>query len=210
MEAINALIDGHIPVMLQRQDEPPLQSRMIAVHSHRQIPYLLLDRPPQLAHPYKIRDLLFKLNGMPILGFSCPVTRESDSILATMMPHALFALELRHGGRIAPPQGSLATFFVRGRSQVNISAMDDISLSGVKLSGELAHAIARKDTVGPCTLSLAGKDAVIRREVTIAKAVVARLEQAGGKTQRFGLKFELADSEEQQLREHLEFLAQNK
>lgn len=204
MEAISALIDGHFPVTLQFQRHRPLQSRVLAVHSHRQIPYLVLERPPQLTQASLVRDLLFKLKGMPILGFSCPVTRESDTVLATMMPHAFFALELRQGVRIETPLGSVATFFVGNRSRVNISAMENISLGGVKLSGQLVHPIGSKDLVGPCTLSLAGKDAVISREVTINKAVVTRINQSGN-NQSFGLKFDLSSSEEEQLREHLGF-----
>lgn len=209
MEAIGALIDGHIPVTLQRQGDRPLQSRIIAVHSYRQVPYLLLARPPQLAQPYQVRDLLFKLKGMPILGFSCPVTRESDNILATMMPHAFFALELRHGLRIEAPHGSAASFFVGSRSRVNISALENIGLGGAKLSGQMVHVIGSKDIVGPCTLSLPEKDTVISREVTFNKAIVARVERRGEK-QSFALKFELSPGEEQQMREYLHFLAKVK
>lgn len=205
MEAVNALIDGKIPVTLQRYGGQPLPSRILAIHFHRQTPYLVLARPPTLANAYQVRDLLFKLDGLPILGFSCPVTRESDTLMATMLPHALFAMELREGARIASLPGSMATFFVHGRSQVNICTMENVSLGGVKLFGQPAHAIALQDTVGPCTLALAGQDAVISREVTVNKAVVVRVEEQG-QGQGFGLKFDLSDNEKQQLREHLEFL----
>lgn len=209
MEIISGLIDGRIPVTLLRQGKRPLQSRVIAFYSYRHIPYLLLARPLELRSAYQIQDLLFKIRGMPILGFSCPVTRESDTILATMMPQSLFSLELRQGTRIETPLGSTATFFLRGRSQVNTSVMENISLGGVKLSGQLAHALGPRDLVGPCTLSLAGKDAVISREVTINNAVISRIEKSV-KHQVFGVKFELTSVEEQQLREHLEFLGKLK
>lgn len=208
MEAINTLIDGRFPVTLLCKGSSPLRSRVLAVHAHRQIPYLVLERPPQPIHAYQVLDLLFKLKGMPILGFSCPITRESDSILATMMPHALFSLELRQGTRLETPVGSGVTFFVGGRAKVNVCVMENISFGGVKLSGQLSHTLAVKDLVGPCTLSLAGKNAVVSREVTINKAVVTRFEQLG-KQHSIGLKFDLSSSEEEQLREHLEFLGKN-
>jgi hypothetical protein len=209
MEAVRALIDGHLPVLLQRQRGRPLQSQLLAIHTHRQIPYLLMARPPDLASAYEIRDLLFKLTGMPILGFSCPVTRASDTLLATMLPLALFSLDVRETARTTSLPGSMATFFVQGRSQVNICTMENISISGVKLSGQPSHSIARNDMIGPCTLSLAGQDAVISREVTINKAAVVRVEPKGG-AQNFGLKLDLNESEELQLREHLNFLNQVK
>lgn len=209
MEAITALIDGQLPVTLQRKGARPLQSQLLSVHSHRQIPYILMARPAGLKNAYEVRDLLFKLEGAPILGFSCPVTRESDTMLATMLPQTLFSLELRQMARLAALPGSMATFFVRGRSQVNICLMENISLGGVKLSGQPSHALELNDIIGPCTLSLAGKDALINREVTINKATVVRVTQQG-KKQGLGLKFELSESEEQQLKEHLDFLSELK
>ena len=205
MEAIRALIDGQFPVTLQRRGGRPLQSRLLAVHTHRQIPYLLIARPLGLTDAYQIRDLLFKLNGLPILGFSCPVTRESDTLLATMLPETLFALELRQRERLEALPGSMATFFVRGRALVNICLMENFSMGGVKLTGQPTHNIKFNDVIGPCTLSLAGQDAVISREVTINRAEVVRVESKGGQ-QVFGLKFDLSDSEGQQLQEHFDFL----
>lgn len=209
MEAIRALIVGQFPVTLQRQGGRPLQSRLLAIHFHHQTPYLLIARPPELTSAYQVRDLLFKLAGLPILGFSCPVTRASDTILATLLPQALFALELRQDGRLASLPGSMATFFVQGRPLVNISLMENISLGGVKLTGQPTHRLVCNDMIGPCTLSLAGQDALIRREVTINRAVVVRVEPQG-RQQGFGLKFDLTGSEKQQLREHLDFLSQTK
>jgi len=206
MEAIRALIVGQFPVTLQRQGERPLPSRLLAIHFHRETPYLLIARPPGLASVHQVRDLLFKLEGVPILGFSCPVSRASDTILATVLPQALFALELRQEGRIASLPGSMATFFVQGRSLVNICLMENISMGGVKLYGQPTHRLGCNDMVGPCTLSLAGQDAVISREVTITRAAVVRVEPQGGQ-QGFGLKFDLNSSEELQLREHLDFLS---
>lgn len=209
MEAIRALIDGHFPVTLQVKGNRPLQSRLLAIHVHRQTPYLLIARPPGLEDVYQVRDLLFKLTGMPILGFSCPITRASDTILATMLPLALFSVELRQGARMDMPVGSMATFFVQGRSQVNICLMENISMGGAKLSGQPTHALGCSDMIGPCTLSLAGQDAVITREVTINRAAVVRVEQQDRNHLGFGLKFDLNGSEERQLREHLDFMSQN-
>jgi len=207
MEAIRALIVGQFPVTLQLKGGRPLRSRLLAIHFHQQTPYLLIARPPGLKDVYQVRDLLFKLEGMPILGFSCPVTRASDTILATMLPYALFSLELRQGNRTDLLPGSMATFFVHGRSQVNICLMENISMGGVKLTGQPTHALGCSDMIGPCTLSLAGQDAIIRREVTINQAAVVRVEQQAGKQLGFGIRFDLSNSEEQLLREHLDFLS---
>ena len=206
MESIRALIVGHFSVTLQRQaGGSSLQSRLLAVHSHRHRPYLLIARPPGLRSVYQIRDLLFKLKGGPILGFSCPVTRASATILATMLPKFLFSLELRHDPRLTTVPGSVATFFVPGRAMANICHLEDISLGGVKLLGQPTHSLGLNDMVGPCTLSLAGKDAVVSRELTINTAVVVRVRQLG-KQQRLSLKFTLSDSEELALREQLDYL----
>lgn len=206
MEAVSMLIDGQIPVTLQRRGEKPLQSLIVSVYFHCQIPYLLISRPPGLTNPYQVRDILFKLTGLPILGFSCPVTRESDTLIATMLPTSLFTIDLRQGARHDAFPGSIATFFVPNRSLVNICVIENISLGGVKLSGHPTHTIKLKDRVGPCTLSLSGPDAQIHREVTINRAAVVRVEQQQGSQYFFGFKFELHDEEVQQIHEQLDFL----
>jgi len=207
MEAIRALIDGQFSITLQRQGDRPLQSRIVALHTHRRVPYLLITRPSGLDNAYQVRDLLFKLSGLPILGFSCPVTRDSESILATMLPESLYSLELRQGPRITALPGSMATFFIRGRALVNICHMENISMGGAKLLGQPSHSVGLNDMIGPCTLSLAGQNAVISREVTINTAAVVRVEQQG-RQQGLGLKFALSDSEENQLQEQLDYLTQ--
>jgi len=209
MTAIRALIDGQFPVTLHRRSGSPLASQLVAMHTHRHTPYLLLARPPALDDAYQIQDVLFKLGGLPILGFSCPVTRSTDSLLATLLPTALFSVDLRHGQRLAAMPGAKATFFVRGRALVNICQMEDISLGGVKLIGLPTHTIGPKDRIGPCTLSLVGGEALVEREVTINAAAVVRVEKQG-QQQRLGLKFDLQENEEQQLREQLNFLSQIK
>ena len=209
MTAIRALIDGQFPVSLHKESGPALASRLVALHTHRHTPYLLLARPPALNDTYQVQDLLFKLSGLPILGFSCPLTRSSDALLATLLPTTLFSVELRHGQRLAAMPGAKATFFVRGRALVNICQMEDISLGGVKLLGLPTHTIGIKDRIGPCTLSLVGEEALVGREVTINAAAVVRVEQQG-QQQRLGLKFDLQENEEQQLRGQLDFLSQIK
>lgn len=207
MEAVRAVIDGQLPVVLQLRRGRPVQSHLVDIHTHGQIPYLLIARPPGLVNVYEIRDLVFKLRGLPVLGFSCPVTRASDTLLATMLPLSLFSLELREMGRTSSPPGSMAKFFVPGRSQVNICMLENVSMSGVKLSGQPVHAIVRNELIGPCTFSLAGQEALITREVTINRATVVRVASQGQK-QDFGLKLDLNDSEGLQLQEHLSFLSQ--
>lgn len=209
LDLIHALIDGQFLVILHRQGGQPLSSRIIAIHSHRHVPYLLLSRPPALENVYQIRDLLFKLSGMPVLGFSCPVTRDSELILATMLPTALFAVELRQDLRLAALPGAMASFFVPGRSQVNVCQLENISAGGVKVLGRVAHSFEVNDMIGPCTLSLSRKGAAFRREVTINAAEVIRVVQQG-EEQGLGLKFVLTESEEQLLQEQLAFLRQAK
>ena len=210
MKAVSALIDGQMPITLQRRGGRPLQSRIVAIHIHCHVPYLLIARPAELTNAYQVRDLLFKLKGAPILGFSCPVTRESDAILATILPTALFAIELRQVERHDALPGSIATFFVPNRPLVNICVIENISLGGVKLSGQPTHTIKRNDRIGPCTLSLSGPDTLIHREVTINTAAVVRVERQQGRQQIFGFKFELNDGEAQQVSEQIDFLVKVK
>ena len=80
-------------------------------------------------------------------------------------------------------------------------------MGGAKLLGQPSHSVGLNDMIGPCTLSLAGQNAVISREVTINTAAVVRVEQQG-RQQGLGLKFALSDSEENQLQEQLDYLTQ--
>ena len=208
LEVVNLLIDGHLPVTLFGKDGQRLRTRLTGIHFHRQIPYLLMLKPQALTESRNVKDLLFKMSGLPALGFSCPITRESGGLMATMLPDTIFQLELRDFNRLAPRQGSMASFFIKDRSRVSICMMENISMSGVKLLGAPSHPVRSDVIVGPCTLSLAGRDALISREVTVSKAVVARAnDKEGGNGQLgMGLKFDLSDPEKEQLKEHIDFL----
>jgi hypothetical protein len=209
LELFNAVIGGRLTVMLQGRQVSGLRTRIQAIHRHRNIPYLLLVKPQGLTDARFVRDVLLKMKGLPVLGFSCPITREADNLLATMIPQAVFQLELRSHARLVPLQGSMATFFTRGGSRVSICMMEDICMGGVKLTGAFAQNLAVNDVVGPCTLSLAGRDALISREVTVNKAKIIRLEDGAKNTDQrgIGIKFELEDYEEVQLHEHIDFLS---
>ncbi len=208
IELLNVVIGGHVPVILQGRQVSGLRTRIHKIHYHRNIPYLLLARPQGQGNTRYVREVLLKIKGMPVLGFSCPITREGSNFLATMLPQAVFQLELRGGQRMVPLQGSMATFFTRGGSRVSICMMQDICMGGVKLTGSLAQNLAMNDVIGPCTLSLAGWDALISREVTVNVAKISRIEDANDSTDQRGIavKFELQDYEKVQLQEHLEFL----
>ena len=206
LELINALIDGRVPVTLRRTGAASLRTRITAIHYHRRTPYLLLARPQGLADGRAVRDLLCQVEGLPILGFSCPITREGERVLATMLPRSVFAVDLRAHPRFTPRDGSMATFFVRGRSRVSICMMADISMGGVKLVGTPTSPIQANDIIGPCTLSLAGRDALISHELTVNRASVVRLEQGDGGQLGLGVRFELSEHEEKQLKEQLDFL----
>jgi|GEM_PF-6211795 len=205
---INGLIDGRISVALHGRQCPGLWTKILKIHYHREIPYLLLAKPTELTNSRHIEYSLFKAGGLPVLGFSCPITRETDTILATMLPHALFQVELRTHARFDPLQGSMATFFSRGGSRVSICMMKDISMGGIKLVGTPTQNLAVDDVIGPCTLSLAGRDALISREITINKAKVVRLENENSNTGQLGLgiKFDLENYEKVYVKEHIDFL----
>ena len=207
-EAINALIDGRFLVTLQRQDGGPLRTRLLGIRTHGNVSYLLIVRPAELDNAYQIRELLFKLTGLPVLGFSCPITRESDTLLATMLPYALFRLELRQSGpRLSLPPDAVAKFFLTRRSQMLVCTLSDIGLGGARLSGPAAREIKPHEVIGPCTLTLTGKEAVIHREVTINSSMVTRVEMQDGQP-GLGLKFSSSEDETRQLAEHLAFLSQ--
>nr|MBF0222790.1 hypothetical protein [Desulfobulbaceae bacterium] len=118
IEVINAVIDGRVSVSLQGQQSLGLWTRIQTIHYHRNIPYLLIGKPKGLVNTKAVREVLFKMKGLPVLGFSCPITREADHLLATMLPQSVFQLELRSQERIVPLRGSMATFFTRGGSRV--------------------------------------------------------------------------------------------
>ena len=208
LELVNALIDTKQLVTLQCKGKIRLKTKFIRIHLHNHIPYLLMHKPAEIVSSRNVRDLFFKMKGLPILGFSCPITREGDTVLATMLPGSVFNLDLRDGGeRFCPLDGSMATFFVRDRSKASICRMEDISIGGAKLIGAPTQPVRVNDTIGPCTLSLAGVDALISREVTVNKATVVR-EIVGGENSRggMGIQFEFEGKEEIQMKEQLERL----
>ncbi len=211
LELINAAIDGNFRVTLQRDGGSPLRSRIVKIHYHRSVPYILLERPAELYNSRKVQDLLFKMRGLPILGFSCPITREGDNLLITMLPKTIFQLELRENQRQFPMKGSMATFFIRDRSRVSICMMENISMGGIKLTGTPSHSVEANDVIGPCTVSLAGRDALISREVTINKAIVTRavISDGKGSPMQVGIKFDLSEYEGRQLQEHLDFFQEH-
>lgn len=209
LEVVNALIDGRVPVCLRGRMTPGLRTRIVKLYYFRNIPYLLMMKPEGMTNSKFVHDLIFKIRGLPVLGFSCPITREADNLIATMMPQALFQIELRQHERLTPLKGSMATFFTRGGSRVSICMMDNICMGGAKLVGSFANTLSVHDIVGPCTLSLAGRDALISREVTVNRARVVRLEEvaSSGDSRVIGITFDLQDYEEAQLKEHIDFIS---
>ena len=188
LELLNSAVGGRFPMTLQGRQCSGLRTRIHKIHYHRDIPYLLLLKPQGLVDTRLVQEVLLKLKGLPVLGFSCPITREASSLIATMLPQTIFQLEIRNNARLIPLQGSIATFFARGGSRVSISMMEDICMGGAKLMGAFAQNLAVNDTVGPCTLSLAGRDALISREVTVNKARIVRLEEANSITKKHNSK----------------------
>lgn len=208
LETISNFIDTRLPITLQLKSGQSLRSKFLKIHYHREWPYLLILRPLGLARSQWVQSVLFKMKGFPILGFACPIERESESVLAARIPRKVFEVELRKNGRIAPPLGSMATFFIKDRPRVSICTLENISMGGVKLVGRPTHHIREKDIIGPCTLSLAGRDAIISREVTVNSARVVRIAYDDGHSGQFGfgLDFDLNETERAQLKEHTDFL----
>lgn len=208
LETVNTVIDSRVSVFLQRCAERSLRTRVTGLHYYQQLPYIILAKPDGLEDVHSIKELFFKIPGMPILGFSCPIIREGSGLLASLMPTAIFQLDLRSSHRLSAPSGSMATFFANGRARISICAMEDISMGGVKLQGMPTISIKNGDLIGPCTVSLAGRDALISREVTISKAVVVRVNSNGSNDRQseMAFKFDLSGREEMQLKEHLDFL----
>ncbi len=181
---------------------------MLKIHYHREWPYLLILRPAGLENSSHIDSVLFKMSGLPILGFSVFVERESTGVLAMRLPDTLFQMELRKNARFAPLQGSMATFFIKDRARVSICTIENISMGGVKLVGRPTHHIKNGAIIGPCTLSMAGRDALIAREVTVDNAALMRITDKEGNSSQsgLGLEFDLSTSETKQLKEHINFI----
>jgi len=209
LDALNAAIDARLPVTLRCRGRRPARSRITGIHMFRGRPYLILKKPAGLRDSRAVKELVLKVPGLPVLGFSCPVTRESPTVLATMLPTAMHQFELRAAPRLAPPKGSMATFFLAHRSRVSICMMENISICGVKLVGTPTHQISTGDIVGPCTLSLAGRDSLIDREVTIEKGEIVRTVPDDGAPGQWGMgiRFTLSDRERQELQEQLDKVA---
>ncbi len=150
-----------------------------------------------------VREALVKIPGLPVLVFSCPITRQGPTTMATMLPTAVSHVELRAAPRLLSPKGSMATFFVTHRSRVSICMMDNISTGGAKLVGQPAHEVKPGDRIGPCTLSLAGRNALIDREVTIEEGEIVRVTANDGGTGQWGLgiKFTLDNRKRTELEE---------
>jgi len=205
----SGLVDTAATVTLQLNSNWGMRTRLLKFHYHKGWPYLLLRRPAELESGGHIKSLLFKMKGFPILGCSCTVERETENILALGIPDHVFLFELRRNPRINPLRGSIATFFLKDKARVSICSMENISMGGCKLVGRPTHQIQSDDIVGPCTLSLAGRDALISREVTIDTATIVRLDGGDGTVGQIGvgLQFDLSDSEKRQLHEHIAFIS---
>jgi hypothetical protein len=209
LDMLTNFTETGLPVSVQLNSNWVLRTKLLKIHYYREWPYLLLLRPAGLESSSHIDSILLKMNGFPILGFSPLIERESANVLAIRLPDTIFQLELRQNSRIAPLQGSMATFFIKDRARVSICTMENISMGGVKLVGRPTHHIKNGDVIGPCTLSLAGRDALISREVTVDNAVVVRVADEDGHSSQtgLGLEFDLSKMEKRQLKEHIDYIA---
>ncbi len=208
LETLSTFIDTGLLVTLPLSSNYSLRTRILRIHYYRKWPYLLILRPNGLGSSQDVQSLLFKMQGFPILGFTCCIERESKSILAVRLPMKIFELELRKNARVEPLQGSMATFFIKNKSRVSICNLENISMGGGKLVGRPTHHIKEKDIIGPCTFSLAGRNALILREVTVNNSSVVRIADEAGHSGQFGLglNFDLSEDERDQLQEHVHFL----
>lgn len=208
MKTLHSFVGKGLPVTLQLRNYGTLRTRLLRIYYHREWPYLLIYKPNSLENSQYLQSLLFKMKGFPVLGFPCRIERESESLLAVRFPDTMFQLELRENGRIEPLPGSMATFFIKNRERVSICTLENVSMTGVKLVGRPTHHIREKDIIGPCTLSLAGRDALISREVTVNKSHVVRIAEEDGHSAQFGLglRFDLLENEKTQLKEHIAYL----
>jgi len=204
-EVINTLVNAGKSVALCANGEGTMHTRLLRVHYHRGQLYLLVRRPSGLAATSTIHSLIFKLKGMPALGFTCRVEKETENLLAAALPEHIFQLELRKESRLRPLHGSMATFFIQEKDRVNICLIEDISRGGARLVGRPKHRISNGDLIGPCTLSFAGHKKRISREITINTASVIRTFQQAGKPGHLGLglRFNLSPQEKARIDEAL-------
>ncbi len=196
-------------MILRRTGAGTVRSKISGIHLHKQTPYLLLVRPPDLGDSRNVLELVCKVSGLPIMSFSCPVIMDGPHVMAARIPSKVYSLDCRAFPRIKPSEGSMATFFIKGGSRVSICMMADISMGGTRLVGKPNRNVMCNDIIGPCTLSLAGRDALITREITVDKATIVRLEEGNGRAGQLemGVKFDLNEREKQHLKEHVDFLS---
>jgi hypothetical protein len=206
---INTIIAGGLPVLLQMAEERSIRTKIAGIHFHHKIAYLLLAKPTGMSNARNIRGVMCKVVGLPVMAFSCSIASDGEKVMASMLPRSVYSLDCRAFPRLKPKDGSMATFFIKGGSRVSICMMADISMGGVRLVGKPTRSVQKNDVIGPCTLSLAGRDALISRELTVNKATVVRLEEDGDGAGQLGLglKFDLNEREKLQLKEHVDFVS---
>ncbi len=210
MEAINMVIDTATPLFLQSKGSPVRHTRAQKIHIHKGIQYLIMKRPSQLQYSKQIDSAIFKMKGLPLLGFQIRITKETDKLIGASFPKEIYSIDLRQHPRHASPDGSLASFLVGSRPRVSLCKLLDISQGGLKLIGSPIYELNENDIIGPCTLSLAGTNRLISREVTLQKARITRvLSQGRDNRIELGINFELSEREGELLREYISYIDEN-
>lgn len=204
--ALNSVAERSVSFAIQQKGRF-FATKALKLHVHKGKEYLIMERPEKLVSSLDISSILYKVKGLPVLGFKVSEVKASEKFLATLLPCEIFLVQRRRHTRYIAPKGSIATFFLPSRQRPNVCMLQDISMGGVKLHGGLNNSISKKDMIGPCTLTLTGYESLITRQVTLQSSYVVRnFAMRNGKVE-LGLRFDLNTDEEELLGVQLDYLA---
>lgn len=204
--ALNSLAERGVSLAIQHKGRF-FVTKPVKLHDRKGKEYLIMERPAKLGFPHDISSILYKVKGLPVLGFKVSEVRVSGKFLATSLPREIFLVQRRQHTRYITPKGSIATFFLPFRQRPNVCMLQDISMGGLKLQGRLNSSVSKKDMIGPCTLTLTGYESLITRQVTLESSYVVRNYARRNGNVELGLRFDLKSDEEELLGRQLDYLA---
>ena len=164
-----------------------------------------------LSHPHEPTcssptcTFYYHLEGESLKCFEVVRRKKVDRYLGVEMPKQIFNVYVRHHERVRGARNSSLSFVVSNKQRVFKGRVDNISLEGCKVMGNIPSLLKKGEIVSNLTLSLFTKSGSgSERRLHIPEATVAWAKTENAHTEAFGVHFKLTGQVLHDLTEYID------
>ncbi len=205
-DEIQALINNKSQIIFVNHSGTPKKARAKGMARTKSSNLLVIDYPVQIEDLSKKCLCYYHKKGCPIMGFYCTPAQQTDEYLGVNLPNQIFEIQRRKFPRVTTPNQSVASFSLMNRNRVIHGKVENVSMNGAKIYGDFPTIINKNNTVIPISLSLFQRFKHHQETpIHIPEALVARAEDNKGRTNGFGIIFDLPGNIQPVMEEYVDF-----